>query len=79
MRVVRFDNGDIPNRSEYTTSITDIRQIPQEYGHSDDTLELYTDDGDLKAIATWPQGSKVYKYCTGGNLDPNPAFRIFRY
>ena len=77
MKVVRFDNEGPTNRSEYETQETDIRKIAQEYGHAFDTLELYDDAGELVAIATWPQGWRVYKYCTGENLDPNPSYRVF--
>lgn len=79
MKVLRFDNGFIANASEYETDNTDIREIAQIYGHTDDTMELYDDDGNLVAVATWPQGSKVYKYCTGKNLDPDPSLRVFVY
>ncbi len=79
MRVVRWDNEGPPNWREYQTDMTDIREIAMKYGHAYDTLELYDDDGQLVAIATWPQGNRVYKYCTGGNLDPNPSYRVFVY
>jgi hypothetical protein len=74
---IRYDNGMVANRTDYTTDLTDIREVAQKYGHTEDTMELYDDDGQLVAVATWPQGSKVYKYCTGKNLDPNPAWRVF--
>ena len=79
MKVVRFDNGPIANRREYETdrSIT-IDEAVAIYGRTEDTLELYGDDGELIALATWPQGRKIYKFCTGKNLDPNPAWRIWR-
>ncbi len=79
MKVIRFDNDFSVTRNEYTTDETDIRKVAAEFGRAEDTLELYTDDGDLVAVATWPQGSKVYKYCYGKNLDPNPCYRVFIY
>ena len=80
MTIVRYDNGPIANRREYAHDgdIT-IYEAAAVYGRSDDTLELYDDGGTLIAMATWPQGSKVYKYCTGRDLSPNPAWRVWRY
>lgn len=80
MRIIRYDNGPIANRTEYDAkeNIT-IREAVRIYGHTDDTIELYDDTGALVAVATWPQGSRVYKYCSGKDLDPNPAWRVFRY
>lgn len=77
MKVIRFDNEGAGNRAEYETLEADIRTVAQMYGRAYDTLELYDDAGELVAVATWPQGSKVYNYCTGKNLDPNPSYRIF--
>lgn len=79
MKVIRFDNGDIPNRREYTTDKTDIREIAAEFGRSEDTVELYDDDGQLVARAIWPQGSKCYMYSYGGNLDANPNWCKYIY
>lgn len=79
MTVIRFDNGDISNRTSYETQLTDIREVAAEFGHTDDTMELYNDSGELVAKATWPQGSKVYMYCTGKNLSPNPSWCVWRY
>lgn len=79
MKVVRFDNGPVANRAEYTTDLENIRDVATKFGHTEDTLELYNDNGDLVAVATWPMGSKVYKYCYGKNLDPNPCWRVFIY
>lgn len=79
MKVIRFDNGDIANRTEYKTDLTDIRQVAAEFGHTEDTLELLTDSGEVVAKATWPQGSKVYKFCSGKDLSPNPAWCVWRY
>lgn len=76
--VKRYDNGEIANLTEYDTECGDIREIAQQYGRAEDTLELYDGD-DLIAMATWPKGSKVYKYCTGKNLSPNPAWRVWVY
>lgn len=78
MTVIRFDNGPVANRTEYTTDITDIREIVAKYGHTEDTLELY-DDGTLIARAIWPLGSKCYMYSYGKNLDPNPAWCHYIY
>ena len=60
MKVIRFDNEGPANRGEYISSKTSIREIAMEYGHTQDTIELYDDDDVLVAIATWPQ--------TGGGL-----------
>lgn len=80
MRIIRYDNGPVANRTEYDhdgdLSIYDAAMI---YGRTDDTIELYNDAGTLVAMATWPQGSKVYMYCTGKNLSPNPSLRVWRY
>ena len=51
MKVIRFDNGDIANSTEYTTDRTDIREIAAEFGRPEDTLELYDDIGNLIARA----------------------------
>ena len=77
MKVIRFDNEGPANRTEYETDLTDIRDVAAKYGHTEDTLELYDNDGTLVAVATWPQGYRVYKYCYGKNLDPNPIYRVF--
>lgn len=79
MKVVRFDNGPVANRREYTTDIDNIREIAAKYGRSEDTLELYTDSDELVGVAIWPQGSKVYKYSYGKNLDVNPGYRVYIY
>lgn len=79
MTVIRFGNEGPANRAEYKTEKTNIRDVAAEFGHTEDTLELYTDAGELVAVATWPQGSRVYKYSYGGNLDPNPIYRVFIY
>ena len=79
MKVIRFDNGDIANRREYTTDKTDIREVASEFGHSEDTLELYNDTGELAARAIWPQGSKCYMYSYGRNLDANPNWCKYIY
>lgn len=79
MIVIRFDNGPVANRTQYETKIKDIREVAAKYGHTEDTMELYTDDGDLVGVATWPQGSRVYKYCYGKNLDQDPCCRVFIY
>jgi len=47
----------------YDENITDIREAAAKYGRSNDTVRLYDDGDTLKAIATWPQGSKGYMYC----------------
>jgi hypothetical protein len=77
MKVIRFDNEGPANRGEYISSKTSIREIAMEYGHTQDTIELYDDDDVLVAIATWPQTGGAYMYCTGKNLDPNPIYRVF--
>lgn len=79
MKLIRFDNDGFPNRTEYETDNENIRELAMEYGHTRDTLELYTNNGELIAVATWPQGSRVYKFSYGKNLDPNPSWRIFIY
>lgn len=80
MKIIRFDNGPVANRREYDAPKgTTIRDAAQIYGRTDDTLELYDDAGGLVGVATWPQGSKVYMYCTGGDLDPNPNWRVYKY
>lgn len=79
MKLIRFDNEGPANRTEYETGITNIREAAKEYGHTEDTLELYADSGELVGVATWPQGSKVYKYCDGADLDANPVYRVFVY
>ena len=78
MRVWRSDNTS-STTNEYQTDLTNIREVAEKFGRTEDTLHLYTDEGDLVAIATWPQGYKCYKYCYGKNLDPNPAWRVFIY
>lgn len=79
MKVIRFDNEGPANRTEYETDMTNIRDVAAEYGHTEDTLELYDNSEELVAVATWPQGSRVYKYCYGDNLGPNPNYRLFIY
>lgn len=77
MKVVRFDNGPIANRSQYETELTDIREATDKYGHTDDVVELYTDSGELVARAVWPVGYKCYRYAYGKNLHPNPAWCVY--
>lgn len=79
MKIIRFDNEGPANRTEYETDKANIRDIAMEYGHTEDTLELYDDNGELVAIATWPQTGGNYKYSYGKNLDPNPIYRVFIY
>lgn len=71
MKVVRVDNGPVANRREYQTEEKNIRKIAEEYGRTDDTLELYDESGELTARAIWPIGSKCYMYSYGKNLDKN--------
>lgn len=79
MKVIRFDNGAIANRTEYETDKTDIREVTSEFGHTDDTIELYDDTGRLTSRAIWPIGSKRYMYSYGKNLDPNPMWCKYIY
>lgn len=79
MKVIRFDNGEVANRREYTTSKTDIRKITAEFGRSNDTIELYDETGILIARAIWPIGSKCYMYSYGKNLDTNPNWCKYIY
>lgn len=79
MKVIRFDNGDIANRREYETDKKDIRAVAAEFGHADDTVELYDDTGALIARAFWPMGSKCYMYSYGGNLNENPDWCKYIY
>lgn len=79
MKVIRFDNEGIANRTEYITDETDIRDIAAKFGHARDTVELYDENDILVARAIWPMGSKVYMYSYGENLDPNPIFCHYIY
>ena len=65
----RAHDGVYPyNEHRYETELTDIREIAGVFGQTDDTLELYNDEGELVAVATWPMGYKVYKYAYGPDL-----------
>ena len=79
MRVVRWDNDGPPNRREYRTDMTNIREVAMEFGRANDTLELYDDDDNLVAVAAWPVCSRAYMYCTGKNLSPYEPHRVFGY
>ncbi len=65
MKVRQFMNWEYryPAIKEYETDLTKIEKVAMKFGVSDDTIELYTDDGQLVAVATWPMGSKGYRYC----------------
>lgn len=76
--VKRYDNGEFSNMAEFDTELGNIREVAMKYGRTSDTLELY-DGGKLIAMATWPMGSKMYKYCTGKSVNEDPHFRIWRY
>lgn len=79
MKVIRFDNDEIANRTKYTTEKTDIREIAAEFGRANDTVEIYDDAGKLIARAIWPMGSKCYMYSYGKNLDENPSWCNYIY
>lgn len=66
-----------PQHYTYNTGDTTIQQAAQEFGETDDVVELYDDNGDLVGIAKWPQGSRAYMYCI--NPAEKPPFRAFRY
>jgi hypothetical protein len=64
MKITQTDHAwREPQIIEYHDNITDIREAAAKYGRSNDTVRLYDDDNTLKAIATWPQGGRAYKYC----------------
>lgn len=83
MLVVRTQNNGIypSNVHRYNTDLTDIREVAEKYGQTEDTLRLYDDNGTLIAVAVWPQGSHVYKYAKEPNLERKMALgaRGFQY
>ena len=77
MTLIRTSNDFGRGYDEYETDMTDIKEIAEKYGHTEDTLKLYDDADNLIAIATWPQFGVAYKYCYGDNLSPVPQYRLF--
>lgn len=80
MTVMCYDHGPFSNKRVYATNLTNIRDVAQEYGRTEDTVELYDNEMNLIAIASWPFGGKVYMYCEGKFLDAeNQSNCIFVY
>lgn len=79
MKLIRYDNDMNGSITTYDVDNIDIRQATNDYGRSNDTLELYDDNDKLIARAIWPMGYKCYKYATGKNLHKNPAWCVYVY
>lgn len=83
MTVIRTKHDGVypSNEYRYETDLTDIREVAAKYGQTEDTLKLFDDNGELVAVATWPQGYKVYKYATEPDLQVKLSigFRAFSY
>lgn len=56
-----------------------IRAAAQQLGRTNDSLELYDDNGECIAAAVWPQGAACYKYSVGKDFNVDPHFRVYKY
>lgn len=62
MTVIQYKKDGCSTAHEYLTDITDIRQVADKYGETDDVIKLYDDNDNLVAVAVWPLGYAVYAY-----------------
>lgn len=81
MKVIRQNElGRTEYEMEPLGSISEtIRAAAQQLGRTNDSLELYDDNGECIAAAVWPQGGACYKYSYGQDFDPNPHWRVYSY
>lgn len=75
-KVKRYDDL---NCDEHITGLRTLSEIANEYGHTEDVLEVYDASGELVGVCVWPQGSKCYMYSYKGYLDYNPLYRRYTY
>lgn len=59
MRIERVGN----NPSTYNTDSMTIEEATAKYGQTNDSIQLYDDNGNLVAYSVWKQGYNHYSFC----------------